>query len=109
MKAEIQTVQEYQKGDSAGWVADHLLTTAWDWVASVLPTVSQDPVASVNLLYGCYLSICVFASLESAVDRESSCKLQAGQHSQVLSEIWMQIPAKHLNPDLQQLVSQLSR
>lgn len=43
------------------------------------------------------------------VDRESLFYLQAGPYSQVLSELWMQIPAKHLSPDLQQLALHLYR
>lgn len=54
----------------------------------------------------CFLSRYLhFSFLKPMIDRESSFYLQAGPYSQVLSELWMQIPAKHLSPDLQQLDS----
>lgn len=43
------------------------------------------------------------------IDRESSFYPQAGPCGQVLSEFWMQIPAKHLSPGLQQLALHLYR
>lgn len=90
-------------------LADCLLTTPWDLLASLPPTRFQDPMASVNLLFASYLGIYIFASLKLMIDRESSFYVQAGPYSQVLCELWMQIPAKHLSPDLQQLVYHLYR
>lgn len=43
------------------------------------------------------------------MDGESSFSVQAEPYSQVLSELWLQIPAKHLSPDLQQLALHLYR
>lgn len=90
-------------------LADFLLTMPGDLLASLPPTRFQGPVASVNLLFASYLGICIFASLKFMIDRESSLYLQAGPYSQVLSELWMQIPARHLCPDLQQLALHLHR